>query len=236
MARRSPHSPAHLGPDLGRVFACVVLFVLSLVGTAAIALPFAFRLPSVRARIDRFVVDTVKAQTGLDVQLQIERPLWPPGVLVRDVRVASTDPARPFATVREARVTLRPFALLSGEVVIDGVELDGLYVDAEMKEGATLPTNLPLKLPASTAPKGEALDPPFRQLSLTGAHVKVEYEPLSSPDAEPYVADVTQLDLDVDANAEGATKIYNVRMERAAGTFRTPRLQLAPPPYDRFLH
>src|SRR5262249_17432665 len=142
----------------------------------------------------------------------------------------------PFATVREARVTLRPFALLSGEVVIDGIELDGLSVDAELKEGTALPTNLPLALkPTTPEEKTEALDPPFRQLSLTGANVKVKSAPLA-PSAEPLVADITQLDLDVDANAEGATKIYNVRMDRAAGTLHTPRLQLAPPPYDRFLH
>ena len=226
------------GPlDLGRWAACFLLFVLSLIGIAALLVPFAFRLPSVRAWIERNAVAAVKDETGLTVHMEIDRPLWPLGVVVRGVQVESTDPRRPFATIREARVTLRPFSLLSGDVVIDGVEVDGLVVDAEMREGQPIPTNLPLKLKphAPKAPTGPALDPPFRVVSLTGAQVKVTYaRDADAPGDRPMSAELDGIDLDIDAATEGESTIYNLRLQKAVGAVRTPRTQLSPPPLDRF--
>ena len=227
----------HATIDIGRILACLVLLVLTLLGAAAMLLPFVFQFPGVRARVDRAIVDAVKGETGLDVSLRIERPTWPPGVVVRDVVVASTDPAKPFAELREARVTLRPFALLSGTVVIDSVEVDGLSVDAEMREGEPIPTNLPLHLkPHPPVAKTTSIDPPFRVLSLTGAHVKATMQPKNGPpEASAPMADVTGVDLDIDATSEGATIIYSVRLLKAGGSLRTPRLALSPPPLDRFI-
>ena len=144
---RRPSRATSQGFDFGRLFARVFLFFLTVLGASAVVVPFLFQLPRVRTAIERKVVSAVKDQTGLDISARIDRPLWPPGIVLRDVRVGSTDPKRPFATVREARVTVRPFAMLSGRVVVDLVEVDGLTVDAEMREGEPIPTNLPLHLP-----------------------------------------------------------------------------------------
>ncbi len=230
-------APPGASVDFGRVLACLLLFVFVVVGAAAVLAPFVLEIPGLRARVEKLALSAVKDETGLTVGFHIERPLWPPGLVVRDVDVGSKTPGKSFAHIREARVTLRPFSLLSGDVVVDGVEVDGLTVDAEMREGVTIPTNLPLVLKPH-APKADAApaaDPPFRSLALTGAHVKVTYMTLAAPD-RPASVDLAGIDLDVDAALEGGTTTLNARWQKAAGTVRLSRTQINGPPIDRFLH
>src|SRR5437763_716450 len=115
-----------------------------MVGAAAVVAPFLFRSQRIRDKIERTVAAVVKDETGLEVSLHIDRALWPPGVVVHDIAVASTTPGRAFARLREARVSLKPFALLSGDVIIDAIELDRLEADVEIVDGKVV--NLPLKL------------------------------------------------------------------------------------------
>jgi uncharacterized protein involved in outer membrane biogenesis len=165
---RNRHASRKGGLDFGRLLAGLALFVLTLVGTVAVALPFLFQSRNLRGRLERAIAALVKSETNLDVSLRIERALWPPGVLVRDIEVASVTPGHPVARVGEARVTVRPFALLSGRVVIDTIELVGPEVELELLDGK--PMNLPLKL-AEHAPKAASpkqIEPPFRVVAITG--------------------------------------------------------------------
>jgi translocation and assembly module TamB len=221
-----------LGPDLGAWLARVLLLVLAVVGMAAVALPFLFRHPAVRARIEHAATEAIRAETGLDVKLHIAGAVWPPGIVVRDVEVASTDPKRPFARVGEARVTVRPFALLSGEVVIDAIELDQVEVDAELVDGK--PTNLPLKLKEHPPkPKTVAVDPPFRVLAVTGANVKVSSRAGESTRAAQL--DLEGIDFDVDVTGEAAFD-FGVRLHKAHGFAHVPRTAVSPPPRaDRYV-
>ncbi len=217
--------------DFGRWLSRVVLAILALVGAAAVALPFLFGLRPVRAAIERAVASAVKSETGIDLSLRIERALWPPGIVVRDIEVASTAPGRPFARVREARVTLRPFALLSGRVVVDMVELDSPNVDVELVDGK--PVNLPLHLKPHPATKTEGTEPPFRVIAVTGAQVRLSSQSGSAP---PMALDLTGVDLDVDVLGEG-TPVYDLRIHKGTGTTHTVRTLLAhSPPPDRFIH
>lgn len=220
------------GPDLGAWLARVLLLFLAIVGVVAVGVPLAFRHPAVRARVERIATDAIRAETGLDVRLHIQGLVWPPGVVVRDVEVASTDPKRPFARVGEARVTVRPFGLLSGSVVIDAIELDQVSVDAELVDGK--PKNLPLKLKERPpTPKTATFDPPFRVLAVTGAHVKLSVR--ADEAARPASFDLDGIDFDVDVTGEAAF-LYGVRLHKARGLVHVPRTALSPwPRVDRFV-
>jgi len=218
------------GPDFGRWLAGLFLLVQVVIGLAVVAVPFLLRLPKVRARIEQTVIALVKKETNLDVKLRMERPTWPPGIVLRDVRVESTDRARPFLTVAEARVTVRPFSLLSGNAVIDGVEVFDPVVDAEVTDGKL--TNLPLKLPPKPdKPKETSLEPPIRTLAITHGTFRVRVVDAGVPTAS---AELSALDLDVDVSGE-ATYVYDARLKRAKGALHTQRQQLhALPLPDRF--
>ena len=216
MLRRRHMTPSNV-PEIGRVVAWLALIVLTLVGSAAVALPFLFQSRAVRGRIERTVAGLVKDETGLDVSLRIERALWPPGVLVRDLEVASKTPGKPFARASEARVTLRPFALLSGRVVLDSIEIVAPEVDLEIQDGA--PSNLPLKLKehAPTA-NTKQVEPPFRVVAITGGKVKVVNRVTGK---EPMSGELAGIDFDVDVGGEG-TPVYDIRLHKAHGRVSRP--------------
>lgn len=215
---------------MGRVFAWLALFVLTLVGSIAVALPFLFQSSAIRGRIERAIAAAVKDETNLDVSLRIDRALWPPGVMVRDITVASSTPGRPFARVGEARVTVRPFALLSGRVVLDGIELVGPEADVELVDGAL--ANLPLKLkPHPPKAKETQIEPPFRVVAITGAKVKLTSVTAGSA---PIALELAGIDFDVDVGGEG-TPVYDVRLHKASGVIHTTHQQVNEWPLpDRF--
>lgn len=218
------------GPELGRFLAWSFLFVLTLVGSAAVSLPFLFQSRAIRGRLEKLVAQLVKDETNLDVSLRIDRALWPPGVLIRDIQVASTTPGKPFARVGEARVTVRPFGLLSGRVVLDGIELVSPEADVQLVDGEL--ANLPLKLkPHPPKEKTAQIEPPFRVIAVTGAKVKLS----SVKDgAAPIELDLAGIDLDVDVGGE-ATPVYDLRLHKASGTVRTTHRQVNEWPLpDRF--
>jgi translocation and assembly module TamB len=219
---RNRHASHQGGLDFGRLLAGLALFVLTLVGTIAVALPFLFQSRNIRGRLERAIAAAVKDETNLDVSLKIERALWPPGVMVRDIEVASVTPGHPVARIGEARVTLRPFALLSGRVVLDTIELVGPEVDLELLDGN--PVNLPLKLkehpPKTTTPK--QIEPPFRVVAITGAKVKLLHRTTGK---EPMAFDLAGIDFDVDVGGEG-TPVYDIRLHKANGVVHSKHLQV----------
>lgn len=229
MFRRN-HAAGQGGPELGRFLAWILLLVLTLVGGLAVAVPFLFQSQGVRARIERLIAGVVKDETNLDVSLRIERTLWPPGVLIRDVVVGSKTPGKPFARVSEARVSVRPFALLSGRVVLDGIEVVAPEADVVLVDGEL--DNLPLKL-KPRPPKVETpqLEPPFRVIAVTGAKVKLSQKKAGG---ELLALDLGGIDLDVDVGGE-ATPVYDLRLHKASGVVRTTHEQVNEWPLpDRF--
>lgn len=227
---RRHHAAGRGGPEIGRLLAWLFLFVLTLVGSAAVALPFLFQSRAIRGRIERLIADAVKAETNLDVSLRIERALWPPGVMIRDIQVASSTPGKPFARVGEARVTVRPFALLSGRVVLDGIELVAPEANIELVDGEL--ANLPLKLkPHPPKAKTTQIEPPFRVVAITGAKVVLSHRKTGG---DPLLVDLAGIDVDVDVGGEG-TPVYDLRLHKASGALRTTHLQVNEWPLpDRF--
>ncbi|MGZ3422183.1 MAG: translocation/assembly module TamB domain-containing protein [Polyangiales bacterium] len=229
---RTTHTRRHEGPEFGRFLAWCALVLLSIVGIAAVALPFVFQSRAVRARIEAEVAKAVKSETGLDVKLRIDRALWPPGVLVRDIEVASTTPKKPFATIGEARVTLRPFSLLSGRVVLDTIEVVSPEADVELVDGKL--ANLPLKL-KEHPPKTEeqSLEPPFRVIAVTSAKVHLKKIDAGVQSVE---AELSGIDVDVDVSGE-ATPVYEARLHKILGSLHTAHLQESRLPLpSRFVH
>lgn len=206
--------------------------MLAFVGIAAVALPFVFQSRAVRSRIESAVAQAVKSETGLDVKLHIDRALWPPGVLVRDIEVASTTPGRPFATIAEARVTLRPFALLSGRVVLDAIEVVSPEAQIELVDGKI--ANLPLKLKEHPKTAEEpSLEPPFRVIAVTSAKVRLKK---TDAGVQSIDADLSGIDVDVDVTGD-ATPIYEARLHKIVGALHTAHLQKSRLPLpSRFVH
>jgi translocation and assembly module TamB len=228
---RNRHVSPSRVPEVARVVAWLVLLVLTLVGTAAVALPFLFQSRAIRGRIEKLVASAVKDETNLDVSLRIDRALWPPGVLVRDVEVASNTPGKPFLKASEARVTLRPFALLSGRAVLDTIEIVQPDIDLELLDGK--PVNLPLKFKehGPTVAKDKQVEPPFRVVAITGGRVRLLHR---TTNKDPIAVELAGIDFDVDVGGEG-TPVYDIRLHKANGTVHTKHLQVnAWPLPDRF--
>jgi translocation and assembly module TamB len=208
----------------------LVLFVLTLVGIAAVALPFLFQSRAIRERIERVVAGAVKDETGLDVSLKIDRALWPPGVLVRDVEVASTTPGKPAVKVGEGRLTLQPFALLSGRVVLNSIELVAPDIELELLDGK--PVNIPLRLKEHPpSPTTKQIEPPFRVVAISGGKVRLTNRITGK---EPQTFELAGIDFDIDVGGEGSP-VYDIRLHKAHGVVHTKHLQSNPWPLpDRF--
>lgn len=226
---RRRHSATRV-PELGRALAWLVLFALMLVGIAAVSLPILFQSRAVRARIEGIVAKTLKDETNLDVKLTIDRALWPPGVLVRDVEVASTTPGRPAVRVGEGRLTVQPFALLSGRVVINSIELVAPDIELVVADGKL--ENLPLRLKErSPSPTTKQIEPPFRVVAISGGKVHLTTRTTGK---DPITVDLAGIDIDVDVGGEGSP-VYDIRLQKAHGVVHTAHLQVNEWPLsDRF--
>jgi translocation and assembly module TamB len=98
--------------------------------------------------------------------------LWPLAVELDRVRIASTDSGAPPALVC-ARVLVRPklFALLSGKLVVDEIDLDEPRVHAVVRGGRLVSLTLP-QGPASSGP----VRAPFSAIAITEGSVDLDVE------------------------------------------------------------
>jgi translocation and assembly module TamB len=129
---------------------------------------------------------------------------WPPALELTNVRVASTDGGRP--ALASARVSVHPrfFALLSGRLAIDQIELDAPSIRLEWLEGKV--KNLDLKLPESKGGAGWPLHVPFNVFTVAGADVDLTFDGVHA------VASEIDLDVTVDDDpTEGSSFEIAVR-------------------------
>ncbi|MFI5303010.1 MAG: hypothetical protein ACHREM_33385, partial [Polyangiales bacterium] len=237
--RWSRPSNAATDRDGGHWLALLIALLFAIVGVVVVAAPLLLRVKSVRDWVTRTVAGYAHDELGLTVAFTLDRPTWPPGVILRDIRVDSTTEKRPFATSSYAQVTVRPFALLSGELNIAKVEVDDAWVDADLLDGK--PQNLALIEISKPKAKPRGNEPAIRELHVHRARGHVAAR-TTGPDGPslPFVLDLLAIDVDVTASGE-STFVYEVKVERkqrdvaGVGTLVSPRTVINPPvPEDRF--
>lgn len=172
--------------DVGRTFARVLCALLAVVGLLPVGAGLLLRSEPVRAWA---VAETSKllARQGVQARYALEVALWPLSVRLQGLQVDATDGLGP--ALRASRVAVRPrlFALLSGKLVIDQVEIEEPDVRVVL-EGGKL-KNLALELPESK-PKQGPDHAPFAIVAVSSARLDVTVDGVRL-EADHVDADVT---------------------------------------------
>jgi translocation and assembly module TamB len=131
-------------------------------------------------------------EQGVSASYGVAVRFWPMALELTDLRVASSDGGMPALV--SPRVSVRPrfFALLSGKLAIDQIEIDAPSVRLEWQEGKI--KNLDLKLPESSGGGGWPTHAPFNVFTVAGADVDLTADGLH--------AVASEIDLDVTADED----------------------------------
>jgi translocation and assembly module TamB len=209
---RLPPEPRR-GRDWGAVVAKLFCFVFALIGVLPVAAGAVVR--SVPAR--RWAVqETTRLlrQQGIVATYQVELKLWPLAVELTNLAVASGDRGGPALTSPRASVRPRVFALLSGKLAIDQIEVDAPHVRAVLKDGQL--ANLGIVLPKGG--KGGPFHAPFSVFSIADASLDLDIDGTKIDARELDVDVTTDDDLEKGSSFEIAVRAgeTNVTRERVS--------------------
>ena len=156
---------------VGRALARALSFVLAFLGVLPfIAVGF---VRSAYAR-DWAMRETGKAlrDQGVDATFDVSLRLWPLAVELENVQVQSSDGSGAALTARKASVRPRFFALLSGKLIIDQIDIEAPHTRLVLVNGEL--KNLALKPPKqqSTGP----LHLPFDALAVTDGDIDLSID------------------------------------------------------------
>lgn len=199
--------------DWGAVLAKILCVVFAVVG----ALPFAVG-GVVRSRWARewAVRETTRLlrEHGIVARYDVALRLWPVSVELTRLEIDATDGGGPVLATPRISVRPRFFALLSGKLAIDQIELDSPAIRVVMAGGKV--TNFDPKLPESGS-RGGVFHAPFSVFSVADARVEV--------DIDGTRAKVDELDLDVttDDDPELGTS-YEIGVRAGEATMRRARV------------
>jgi translocation and assembly module TamB len=154
-------------------FAKVLAWGLAFVGMLPVLLTLLVRLPVVRERVSLEAGKLVRG-LGVDARFSLLVHLWPLSVDLVDVRVESTDGKGPALVAPRATVRPKLFALLSGKLVLDQIELVSPRIRIDI-QGSRI-ANLGIKLPKSEG-KTESgpFNAPFNLVSVSNAQIDATY-------------------------------------------------------------
>ncbi len=192
--------------DWTRVFARLLCVIFAVVGILPIAVTVLARSSMLNAWAAK-ESGRLLAQQGLHATYTIQVKLVPLALELTEVTLDSSDGKGPALT--SDRISARPriFALLSGKLVIDQIEIDEPSIRLVMKDGEL--QNLPIKLPKSDGKKKQPLRAPFSVFAVTGAAVDLWL------DANHLVAHDIDVDLTTDdVGAEGSSFEISTRIGR----------------------
>lgn len=167
-----PPAPRRRRPArVGRALARVLSVLLALVGMLPfLAVGF---IRSAYAR-DWALRETGKAlrDQGIVARFDVSLRLWPLSVELDNVQVESTDGGGPALTARRAAIRPRFFALMSGKLIINQIDIDAPHARIVMIDGKV--QNLVLK-PSKQKSTGP-LHLPFDALALTDGDVDLSID------------------------------------------------------------
>jgi len=202
--------------DWGALVAYVACLLVSALGTLPVLLVGVARSSRAQAWAMSETQRVLRAQ-GIPATYGVAVGFWPIALDLTNVSVASSDGGSP--ALSSPRVSVRPrfFALLSGKLAIDQIEIDAPAVRLEWREGKI--KNLDLKLPESKGGGGWPIHAPFNVVTVAGAEVDLTFDGVH--------AVASEIDLDVTADddpAEGSSFEIAVR----AGESRITRSRVGP--------
>jgi translocation and assembly module TamB len=151
----------------------VLCTILALIGTLPLLASFLLRMPTIRNRISEETAKLVR-NAGIDARYNLAIKLWPLSVDMTDLRVESKDGKGPAVITPRATVRPRLFALLSGKVEVDEIELVSPKIRLDI-QGKRI-VNLGIDLPESDPNKPSGpFYAPFSLVSVSNASVDVTY-------------------------------------------------------------
>ncbi len=183
--------PRTLPPDSGAVVAYALCLLFAIVGVFPLLLGGVVRSSWARAWAVTETEQLLRDQ-GISATYGVGVRLWPMALELTDVRVVASDGGSP--AIASPRVSVRPrfFALLSGKLAIDQIELDAPSMRFEWSDGKL--RNLDLKLPQSKGGAGWPVHAPFNVFTVAGANIDLTVDGVH--------AVASEIDLDVTADED----------------------------------
>jgi translocation and assembly module TamB len=193
--------------DWGSVVAFVFCCIFATFGVLPVALAMVVRSDWARRWVEREAGRALR-ERGVEASYRVELRLWPLALELRGLQVASSDHGPPLVT--SPRVSVRPklFALLSGKLAIDQIEVDAPRLRAVVRDGKL--TNLAVNLPESRSGGGR-FHAPFNVVSVADAQIDL--------DIDGVTATAREVDVDVTADddpEQGSSFEMAVRAGEAA--------------------
>lgn len=182
---------------VGRAVARAVCVVLALLGMAPFAATLLLRSSWVQERV-RHETARLLEQQGVSSRYGLAIRGFPPSVELYDVVVDASDGGAPFLTASVIRARPRLFALLSGKLAIDQIEVEHPHARVVMVGGKL--ANLAVELPDAKTDK-EPLHLPFDGLAVTDGEVDLTIDGVNA-----LFGDV-DLDVTVDDDARKGSSI-----------------------------
>lgn len=175
---------------IGRTVAKVLCGLFAIIGLIPLVAMLLLRWTPVR-RFAASETEKILRQQGITASYDVAVRLYPLAIELTDVRVESNDGRRPALTAGRVRVRPKLFALLSGKVLLDQIEIDAPKVRLVVQEGKI--KNLDVNLEDTPkAQENKRFRVPFDGLSITNADVDLDVDG----------ARLKMSELDVDVTAE----------------------------------
>ncbi|MBM4362981.1 MAG: hypothetical protein FJ104_09895, partial [Deltaproteobacteria bacterium] len=153
--------------EVGRALARAVSVLLALVGVIPFAATLALRSELLRERVATETAALLERTLGLAASYEVAVELFPLEVVVRHLRVESSDGGGPALTADRIAITPRLFALLGGRLDAGDVEVEGSMARLVVRDGQL--TNVAYRLPATgdSAPAPLPERAPFSTVART---------------------------------------------------------------------
>jgi translocation and assembly module TamB len=163
----SPPIRPPAGTDWGAVVAHLLCFAFATIG----ALPFllaGFLRSSWAEGWAARETERLLLDQGVLASYRVGVRLWPLAVELTDLQMASTDGGSPALKTPRASVRPRLFALLSGKLAIDQIEVDAPAIRLDIRDGQV--SNLDVQLPKRSGANG-AVRAPFSVFTVADAQI-----------------------------------------------------------------
>jgi translocation and assembly module TamB len=158
--------------DWGGLFAKILCFIFAFIGVLPIASGMVVRSKWARGWATR-ETSRLALDHGIVASFKVDVRFWPLAVELDDLRVESSDRGAPMLTTEHASIRPRFFALLSGKLAIDQIEVEAPKARLVLRDGKL--TNLDLKLPESKASTGP-VHAPFDVFAITDGEVDLDID------------------------------------------------------------